>query len=145
MSLLLSSSEILLRQRGEILARLGALEHLLGLLAHGRFVLAFGLQQDVAGARTCSGVDTARCSACRTPRSRSRHGDLLAHLIDVDERVADLALLADAIGLLALVEVRREIGVADRDLAAERVGRERTTSSLTFSLRRRYSSATSRR
>ena len=66
------------------------------------------LKQDVARARSARASSTARCSACRTPRCRPRGTvTCFAHLIDIDQRVADLALLADAIGLLVLLEVRR--------------------------------------
>ena len=48
----------------------------------------------------------------------------LAHLVDLDQRVAHLALLADAVGLLVGVEARLDLGRGDRDLAAEAVGGE---------------------
>ena len=53
-----------------------------------------------------------------------RHDDARLECVGVREQVANLALLAGAVLLLVLLEIRRQVRVRQRDLVAERVGRE---------------------
>ena len=53
-----------------------------------------------------------------------RHGDLGAPRFDIDEQVADLALLGNLEVRLVRVEIAGDVRVAGRNLAAERVGGE---------------------
>ena len=98
----------LLRQRREVGAALHLLEDLLGLLPDVRFVLAVGLQQDVAGAdllRRLVLLDVVVVVALDVGR---RDDDLLPRLIAIEQQVSDLALLADAVlGLVRRRSARR--------------------------------------
>ena len=52
------------------------------------------------------------------------HGERVAHLLDVDLGVPDLALLADAVFILGLLEEGPELGVGDGHLILEGRGRD---------------------
>ena len=96
-------------------------------------------------ARTCAGRLVLRDVLLVERRDLGLgHGDRLAHLVDVEQRVLDLALLADAVALLRLLEVPRRVprrSTVTWLLNASAV--TGTTSSFTFSLRLRNSAATS--
>ena len=85
---------------------------LFGLLANRGFVLAVGLEQDVARAdlfRRLVLLDVVVVVAAGCPSGG--HGDLLARLVAIEQQVLDLALLADAVFRLVRFEVRRDVGV----------------------------------
>ena len=115
---------ILLGQRGEVgVGRFDLLEDILRDRRHRLLVLAFELEQDVAGAHLRRGLVLLQVLLVERRNLGFGHGDRRAHLVDVDLRVLDLALLADAVLVLGLLEVGHQFRVGDGDLALEGLGR----------------------
>jgi hypothetical protein len=100
------------------------LQQFVGPGAHRRLVLAFGLQQDVAGPHPALGGVLGLVLVVEGLDVGLRHLDALAYLVDLDQGVAHLALLADAVGLLVGVEPGLDLGGRHRHLVAEPVGGE---------------------
>ena len=89
---------VFLRQRREVGAgRLRLLQDVFGLLAYGRFVLAFGLEQDVAGAHLFWRLELLDVRVVVTVDVLRRDRHARAHLVAIDEQVPDLPLLALAV------------------------------------------------
>ena len=73
--------------------------------------LPSSLEQDVAGAHLRRRLVLRQVLLIERRDLGLGHRDRLAHLLDVQQRVLDLALLADAIRLLRLLERRGDLGV----------------------------------
>ena len=114
----------LLRQRGEVGAAFDLLQQGLGLRLDQRLVLAFGLEQDVAGPRLFGGRVLGLVVAIVLLDFARQDDRPCAQLLDVDQRVGDLAPLADAVLLFVRLEIRGDVGVGHRHLIAQAVGRE---------------------
>ena len=114
---------VLLGQGREVgVGRLGFLEYVFRQRLHHLLVLAFELEQDVAGAQLRRGLVLREVLLVERRDLGLGYRDRAAHLFDVDLRVLDLALLADAVLVLGLLEERYEFGVGDRHLALEGFG-----------------------
>ncbi len=116
---------VFLCERREVGARLYLLQNVLGLLANRSFVLALGLQQDVAGAHLFRRLELLDVVVVVALDLGRRDRNLLTHLRFVDQQELDLAALADAVLGLPRVEVARDVRVRQRDLVAELVGGQR--------------------
>ena len=99
-------------------------QQLFRLLLHGRFVLAFGLEQDVAGADLFRRRVLLLVVLVRALDVLRRDLGPAAHRLHVDQRVPDLALLGHLQLVLVLLEVRRDLRVGRVEPRAELVGGE---------------------
>ena len=113
---------------------------LLGLLANRGFVLAIGLEQDVARLDLFRRLVLLDVVVVVPLDVRGGHGDLQARLVAIEQQVLDLALLADAVFRLVRFEVSRDVCVGHGDTCCGTSSAvNATTCSFTFSLRCVYS------
>ena len=115
---------ILPRQLGEVGAAARLLQQLLDFGLDRRFVLAFGLQQDVARTHLLGGGVLLDVVVVGAFDIAGRHVHPGAHRLDVDEQITDLALLGHLEVVLVRLEVRCHVRIGRRDVLAERVGGE---------------------
>ena len=115
---------VLLGQRREVGTRLGVGEHGLGLEAHLHFVLAFGLEQDVACAHLLRGRVLRLVVVVVLRDVGVGDDDARPQRFGVNRQVVDLALLGNLIVVGVGLEVRGEVRLTDRDGVPEVVRRE---------------------
>ncbi len=113
------------RERREVGPALDLRERLLGLLLHHRVVLALGLEEDVAGAHLLGRRVLLLVVVVVALHVSRRDRRALADRLQVDERVLDLPLLGDRVGVLVGLEVRRDVGVGHGHGVPELVGGKR--------------------
>ena len=120
------------RELGEVRATFDLGEQILRLFLHRRIVLAFGLEKDVTrldlfGRRVLLLV--VLVIALHVLR---RHDGSVANRLQIEHRVPHLALLRNAVVVLVLFELLRDLGVGRSRLSQEFVGRERDDGELHF-------------
>ena len=113
------------RERREVGPALDLGERLLGLLLHHRVVFALGLEEDVAGAHLLGRRGPLLVVVVVALHVGRRDRGALTDCLQVDERVLDLPLLGDLVGVLAGLEMRRDFGVGHGDRVLELVGGKR--------------------